>query len=235
MSTQSTADPSRSTARAEVARADVAPAGADSDEPDAPSNRRHPAWPAARPRPGSIPVGITAVEVAAASLLWSGFSAVLQRGALTPLTRECSIQDYLTDELGLDPAYVRDRIATVFLDGMVVDDLETAVLRPGSTLTLSAAMPGLVGATLRRGGFYAKMRSEISLGSGADASGQGGVPSGMVRVKLFNLILREVGPALLGRGIVMDREQALASFGEQCDDVAALHVGARVFTRLGPD
>lgn len=196
--------------------------------------QRRPIWPAARPSPSACPAGTTRLEVAGTSLRWSGFSAVLQRGALTPLTRECSIQDYLTEELGLDSAYVRDRIATVFLDGMVVDDLQKAVLRPGSTLTLSAAMPGLVGATLRRGGFYARMRSEISWADSRDASRSSAAPSGLVRVKLFNLILREVGPALLGRGIVVSRDEALASFAERCDDGSGLAEGARVFAQLAP-
>ena len=59
------------------------------------------------------------------------FSTLLQRGVFCPLAARCSVQDYLTRQLGIDPDYVRDRIATVFVDGSVVDDLDVATLRPG--------------------------------------------------------------------------------------------------------
>ena len=48
------------------------------------------------------------------------------------------------------------------LDGKPVDDIGAALVQDGSTLALSAAMPGLVGATLRRGGAYSSFRSAIT-------------------------------------------------------------------------
>jgi hypothetical protein len=147
---------------------------------------------------------------------WSDFSGLLQRGVFCPLAEPCSVGDFLTGQLAFDPDYVRDRIATVFLDGSVVDDLATATIRPGSTLTLSAAMPGLVGATLRRGGFYSAMRSEISWKAGDDRHDEPDGPPGTIRLKLFNTVLREVGPTVLLRGVLIDRKEATGAIQPWC-------------------
>ena len=159
------------------------------------------------------------VTIASDGARWADFSGLLQRGVFCPLAASCSVQDFLTGELGIDPAYVRDRIATVFVDGSVVDDLATAALRPGSTLTLSAAMPGLVGATLRKGGFYSAMRSEISWKADDGRPPLLDGPPNTIRLKLFNTVLREIGPAVLRRGVLVDRQEAMGAPGAWCSDV----------------
>jgi hypothetical protein len=159
------------------------------------------------------------VTIASETPRWDDFSTLLQRGVFCPLATRCSVQDFLTGHLGIGPDYVRDRIATVFVDGSVVDDLETATLRPGSTLTLSAAMPGLVGASLRKGGFYAAMRSEISWKGDDEAREPLDGPPNTIRLKLFNTVLREIGPALLRRGVLVDRGEAMGALAAWCSDV----------------
>jgi len=159
------------------------------------------------------------VTISSETARWDDFSGLLQRGVFCALAARCSVQDFLTGQLGIDADYVRDRIATVFVDGSVVDDLETATLRPGSTLTLSAAMPGLVGATLRKGGFYSAMRSEISWKAGADAPQRLDGPTDTIRLKLFNTVLREIGPTLLRRGVLVDRQEAMGALEAWCSDV----------------
>ena len=111
----------------------------------------------------------------------------------------CSIKTFLCDHIGLDSEYIEKRIKTLFLDGKPVDDVNSAVIRNGSTLALSAAMPGLVGAVLRSSGFFASLRSTISHREQAGAKGP--QEEGMVSLKLFNILLKEMGPALLKRGI----------------------------------
>jgi hypothetical protein len=127
-----------------------------------------------------------------------------QDGVNVPIPIGCSVQEFLCDQLGIDPEFVAQRITTVFFNGKVVDDLSAAILTDQSTLALSAAMPGLVGATLRRGGYYAAMRKSVSLSS--DHPGATSAPSeapsaavetGVVRVKLFNLLIAELGPLIL--------------------------------------
>jgi hypothetical protein len=89
-------------------------------------------------------------------------------------------------------------VQTVFLDGKPVDDLDRTTIPAGATLALSAAMPGLVGATLRRGGYYAPLRSEITC---REQPTRAATEASMVRVKLFNLLAPELAPTFLAQGI----------------------------------
>jgi hypothetical protein len=131
------------------------------------------------------------------------FLPLLQQGFMVKSQVGCSVEKMLHEQYGLSPEYVEDRIKTVFLDGRPVDDLGRAVIKDGSTLALSAAMPGLVGATMRRGGVLASFRSTIAYSSeeGLETSGEG-----MIVVKLFNLLIDELGATFLERGIWVKRE-----------------------------
>ena len=132
-------------------------------------------------------------------LLGGGFSVYAPSGT--------SIKTYLCSYLGIDSDYFENRIQTLFLDGSPVDDPETAVLRTGSVLALSGAMPGLAGATLRRGGFYGRLRGEISYDQ-ETAGETTGETTGecLIRVKLFNLVVKELGPLFLEKGIQLDSD-----------------------------
>lgn len=149
----------------------------------------------------------------AASVLWSlpaeelsRFTELLQRGVAVRARGGVSVERFLREDLGLGPRYVAERITTVFLDGQVVDRLEDASVRDGSRLALSAAMPGLVGATLRRSGTYAAMRSAIT--HRAPAAREPADAGALVSVKVFNLLIAELGPILLGKGAVVSRADA---------------------------
>jgi hypothetical protein len=133
----------------------------------------------------------------------------LQRGVAVPARVPCSVADFLVRQLGVDPGYVEQRISSMFLDGQVIDDPQTAMLSDGSLLALSAALPGLVGATLRKGGFYAAMRSDITLAPGAAPAGASAL-AGVVRLKLFNLVLEELTAVVLGHGILLPHAEAVA-------------------------
>jgi hypothetical protein len=109
-----------------------------------------------------------------------------------------SLEEFIRRECGVSPDYLREHVQTVFLDGRAIDDLTTAVVADGSTLALSAAMPGLAGAVLRRGGAYAAMRRQISYDGRGETTASGALH---VRVKLFNLVARELGPEFLKRGV----------------------------------
>jgi hypothetical protein len=85
----------------------------------------------------------------------------------------------------------------VFLNGKAVDDPSSAIVPDHAVIALSAAMPGLLGATLRKGSFYAAMRSEISLAGQAAVSAH----EGKVLLKLFNLLPGEIGAFLLSKGV----------------------------------
>ena len=164
-----------------------------------------------RPSPSSpaAPVLTLCLEDPArlAGLLQSGFRLALER----PL----SVAAFLSDRLGLSPAFVAARIQTVFLDGLAVDDMATALVRPGTRLALSGALPGLVGATMRRGGVLASLRQGVTHApakglapdgpdatgpdaAGLDAEGEGHGPF-LAEVRLFN----QAGPDLAARVLAL--------------------------------
>lgn len=121
----------------------------------------------------------------------------------------CTVRELLCGQLGIDPDYLRDRVQTIFLNSKAVDDPSRAVVAAGSTVALSAAMPGLAGAMLRKGSRYAPLRSPIS-----EPSKHAESPveqAGDATVKLFNMLQDELGPGLLQRGIRVSGE-ALRDF-----------------------
>jgi hypothetical protein len=111
-----------------------------------------------------------------------------------------TVEGFLVDTAGIPLAYLKERVQTVFLDGRALDDFSTARVADGTILALSAAMPGLAGAVLRRGGFYAPMRRQISHDSQTLSTAGGAV---LVTLKLFNMIARELGPAFLQAGVLV--------------------------------
>jgi hypothetical protein len=136
------------------------------------------------------------------------FFPLLQQGFMVKVRVGCSIKTMLCEQFGLSPQYVETRIKTIFLDGKPVDDIDSAIVKEGSTLALSAAMPGLAGAILRSGGQLAPLRGEIAHREGNQALTR---REGMVILKLFNLIMDELGSIFLKRGILLRREH-LKSF-----------------------
>jgi len=128
----------------------------------------------------------------------SVFLPILTKGFEMPHGEGATVHDFLAGELELSEQYIENRIQTIFLNGKAVDNLKAAGLSDGDTLALSAAMPGLVGATFRRGGRYAAMRQSVS-----HFNNQTTAPdvTKTILLKLFNLVAKEIGPGLLARGI----------------------------------
>jgi hypothetical protein len=128
------------------------------------------------------------------------FFPILQRGVEVEVPAGLNIGEVLTNVLGLSPEYVRSRVTTIFLDGEPVDDLETARVGDGATLAISSSMPGLVGATMRSGGTLAPFRAAISHREDDRGSDEGQC---RLRLKIFNLLIREVGPGALALGVYL--------------------------------
>ena len=110
-----------------------------------------------------------------------------------------SVRELLCGQLGVAESYLDERIQTVFVNGRAVDDVNQSRVDVGDVLSLSAAMPGLVGATLRRGGHLAVLRKNISYAGSDTGDDRGG---GTVTLKLFNMVARELGPRLLEHGVI---------------------------------
>jgi hypothetical protein len=128
------------------------------------------------------------------------FFLLLQQGFDVPVLVGCTLENLLELQWQLAPDYVTKRIATIFLDSSPIDDLATAIIRENSVVALSGAMPGLVGATMRRDGFYANLRRNITYRELLPDTPK---VVARIHVKIFNILLPELGPDFLQRGVLL--------------------------------
>lgn len=135
------------------------------------------------------------------------FTTLLQSGIHLKSFAGSSIGEFLTSLPELDVEYLSERVQTIFIDGSAVDDLEKRFTGPTHVLALSAAMPGLAGAIFRRNSLYAALRS-VANDQGKSSREEREID---IRLKLFNMIALEKGPALLQHGGVFNGE-VLAGF-----------------------
>jgi hypothetical protein len=146
--------------------------------------------------------------------LVSNFFLLLQQGVMIRTRIGCSVEVFLREEIKAAPGTI-EKIQSIVLDGKPVDDIRTVMLHDGSTLALSAAMPGLVGATLRRGGAYSSFRSAITHHETGNACMPG---EGWVRIKIFNLLMAELGPGLLRKGVLLGTADLLGLLSERAQE-----------------
>ncbi len=144
----------------------------------------------------------------------STFSQLLMQGFQVKASVGCSVKIFLCRELGLDPDYVDQRIQTIFLNSKAVDNIDKAIVTQGATLALSAAMPGLVGATFRKSGYYSSFRSHVSQQDNIKVSLS---HEGKVTIKLFNLIAKDQGHIFLKRGIHISGKKFREFFSQKKD------------------
>ena len=157
------------------------------------------------------------------------FFPLLEQGFGVRVFVGCSIRDLLCGQLGLQDEYLDNRIQTLFLNGKAVDDVDSTLVNDGAVLALSAAMPGIMGACLRKGGLYAPMRSNISREKSrkkiaSDISRQ----YGEVVIKLFNLLLKEAGPVFFKRGILVGADNLQELLSKYQDELRAGISSARL-------
>jgi hypothetical protein len=129
------------------------------------------------------------------------FFPILQQGYQVKVLRGASIRTILCRDLGLGSEHLEGRIRTVFLNGKPVDDVDTALVSAGDTLALSAATPNMGWVP-----FHWKGDCSASLPAGCNQLGEEQVtPKSecLVRLKLFNLLLEELGPFFLEKGILI--------------------------------
>ncbi|MFH0824400.1 MAG: hypothetical protein V2B18_16730 [Pseudomonadota bacterium] len=172
-------------------------------------------------------------------LIWpsnraTDFGLLLQQGFFVPCGTGVSVRDVVCGELGVESDYLDRRINTIFLNGKPVDDVDAAFIEAGSTLTLSASMPGLVGAVMRKGGFYAAMRCSITHRTAA--AGPAGHEKTLLRLKLLNMTANELGPLFLQRGVLITGSELAAFFASRPDTFwKAWEQGSVDDEEVGPD
>lgn len=151
------------------------------------------------------------ITLHAAADIAASFRPLLEQGFYMEVEAGRTVQDVFCRQLAVAEDYLRDRVQTVFLNGKAVDDETSAIVHDGDRLALSASMPGLAGATMRKGGFFSGFRSSISL---QEPSGEViRFTAAIITIKLFNMIAAEIGPLFLARGIGVKGHQ-LAEFWE---------------------
>jgi len=148
------------------------------------------------------------------SALISVFFPLFQQGVMLQARSGSSIRGVLCRQYGIADEYLDNRINTLFLDGKAVDDVDSASIKEGAVLSLSASMPGFVGAALRKGGFYAGMRDSVTH-TEENATLDRGI--GFFVLKLFNMTIRELGPRFLNSGIRIKAHRLDQFFGEKSD------------------
>src|SRR5271169_753796 len=142
------------------------------------------------------------------------FFLLLQQGVNIRRRVGCSVDVFLRQEIGVTPETI-EMIQSIMLDGKPVDDTGSSLLQDGSTLALSAALPGVVGATLRRGGAYSSFRSVITYHETGKACA---TREGLVCVKIFNLLMAKLGPDLLRTGVFLRFSDLLGFLMERAED-----------------
>jgi len=130
----------------------------------------------------------------------NGFSVMLQTGFMLPVDSVQPLRKVLCGQFGVGEEYLDKTVNTIFVDGKSVDDVGAVVVSPGSVVSLSGAMPGFVGAALRKGGFYSRMRQEITYSPDQAQKREG---KGLFCLKLYNIMVRDLGPLFLGRGVMV--------------------------------
>jgi hypothetical protein len=151
------------------------------------------------------------------------FYELLQAGFTIKCLVGTSIGNLFYDQFKLNPRLVEEKVSTIFLNGKPVDDIASTTVRDGFTLALSGAMPGLVGATLRRKSPLASFRQSISTGK-SDEDNENS--EGCIRIKLFNILLNELGPVFLEMGIFIQGvvfksflEKQTSEFWNRCKEI----------------
>ena len=130
-------------------------------------------------------------------------SPVFQKGFRVEIETGCTLESLLCDQWKLTHNYVMEKISTLFLDAKPVDDISNAWVAEGTVLALSSAMPGLVGAIMRRGGFFSPLREGITY-----------------REKVVNILRSMVSKGLpIQRNMLMfmrlEREKSRSKIGEE--------------------
>jgi len=158
------------------------------------------------------------VEFSVPEAQFEFFFPLLRQGVMVLVQEGQTVKGFLQDELGLTQDTIASRVQTVFLNGHPVDDMAGTRLEEGAVLSLSAAMPGLLGACMRVDSPYATMRDSITQGRSAQAAAQQEASAIGFTLKLFNFMAREIGPCVLERGVVVDSERVLTLVGDASEE-----------------
>ena len=124
--------------------------------------------------------------------------AFLSKGGFVKVHTGCSLRELICEQFQVAPHYLQNDIKVLFLNFSPVNDVDSVVVKDGAILALSGALPGVVGAAMRRDGL-SSMRSSITYKEDAGESVARG--DGVIHLKLFNLVLADLGESFLRRPV----------------------------------
>ncbi|MGB4270587.1 MAG: hypothetical protein WBK20_15595 [Spirochaetota bacterium] len=137
------------------------------------------------------------------------FIPILQKGFCIKTYSGSSIMEFLL-QCGLSEEYIVNNIKTVFLDNKPVDDLINSFIEDDSTLSLSGAMPGLVGAVMRIRSPFQSFRNTISYATTPNKGTTTIRKEAIITLKLFNTVLSDTAILFLRNGIFIDGKTLLS-------------------------
>jgi hypothetical protein len=171
----------------------------------------------------SAATSVPSLSLTVETSLLTTFYELLQAGFRVRCKVGVSIESLFYEQFGLNPRLVEGKISTIFLNGKPVDDIGSTIVEDGATLALSGAMPGLVGATLRRKSPLASFRQSISASKSSEDNKNS---EGCIQIKLFNILLKELGPVFLEMGIFVQGivyksflEKQTSEFWNRCNKI----------------
>lgn len=134
------------------------------------------------------------------------YTTLLQAGILEERSAATTIGEFLASLPGFTSHYIRERIETIFLNGLPVDDLQTRMGGPSPELAISASMPGLAGAIFRKNSVHAALRTSQTDSLPGTARSSEKI---IIRLKFFNSIASEKGGIILQNGCLMNCDSVL--------------------------
>lgn len=149
---------------------------------------------------------IVTIAMKSSDELTARLCTLIQKGCYVQVECGKTMRDILCRQFGISPEYVRVDIKVMFLDYSPVDDIDSAIIKDGATIALSAAMPGLVGAAMRKDGL-SWMRSSITYHEDEKVFQE---QPGLVQIKLFNQVMADLGTSFLKRGVYVKSRYLLA-------------------------
>jgi hypothetical protein len=150
-------------------------------------------------------------------------ATLLQAGFRLEALVGCTLREFLCIEMEICGDYANKRIQTIFIDGKAVDDFDTAHVVVGTSLALSGAMPGLVGAVMRRGGTLGGLRDSITYRHLDELRADN--VQGVVAIRLYNFIAEELAHIFLRRGIMVEPAKVRAFLARRPDVRSGLRLG----------
>jgi len=144
------------------------------------------------------------------------FRPELQKGFYISSHQGSTVFTFLTGSCGISENYISEKVKTVLIDGGPVDDIFNIEIKEGGVCAVSGAMPGIVGAMMRIGSPYAAMRESIT--ARPRRSSETGKEI-VVELKLFNVVLSDMGLYFLKKGILLGRKRVYDFFKKNGDEL----------------